>query len=155
MTFAIQNNDPVLSAIESSGLSFGEGVTAARITKTLAVEDLDSSIQSATASITSGYEEGEDVLQFVTQNGISGSFNSSTGVLTLTGTTTAANYQAALRSIVFANTTNPLTTGTRTVSFLVNDGLANSNAQTRDIVVSEASGGAIYSIARPIASGAF
>ena len=36
------------------------------------------------------------MLGFVNQNGITGSYNAATGVLTLTGTATVAQYQAAL-----------------------------------------------------------
>ena len=45
-----------------------------------------------------------DELVFTNQSGISGSYNAGTGVLTLTGTATVANYQAALRSIQFRST---------------------------------------------------
>ena len=48
-----------------------------------------------------------------------------TGVLTLTGTASAADYQAALQQIVF-NTTDP-STETRIIDVVVNDGTAASN----------------------------
>ena len=57
-------------------------------------------LASATVSISSGFFAG-DTLNFTNQNGITGSYNSGTGVLTLTGTRRVANYQAALRSITF------------------------------------------------------
>ena len=48
-------------------------------------------IANTTVAITAGYVNGEDVLGFTNQNGITGSFNASTGVLTLSGTATVAN----------------------------------------------------------------
>ena len=44
----------------------------------------------------SGYAAGQDVLAFTNQNGITGTWNPSTGVMALTGTATKADYQTAL-----------------------------------------------------------
>ena len=56
-----------------------------------------------------------------------GLYNSATGVLTLTGTASRADYQAALQQITFDNTgTNP-STETRIIDVVVNDGTADSN----------------------------
>src|ERR1019366_4818649 len=78
-----------------------------------------------------------DALNFSNQNGISGSYNAATGVLTLSGTATVAQYQAALESVTFSSSShNPTSFGTdtsRTVSWVVNDGTANSAAQTSTI----------------------
>ena len=51
-----------------------------------------------------------DTLNFISQNGITGSYSS--GTLTLSGTATVADYQTALQSVTFSssNTTNPSTT---------------------------------------------
>ncbi|MEM6364424.1 MAG: cadherin-like domain-containing protein [Planctomycetota bacterium] len=136
------NQVPVLAAIESTSIAFAEGAPAVSITSTLTVTD-DGDIASATVSITSGFASGEDTLEFTDQNGITGSFNSTTGVLTLTGTTTAANYQTALRSVGFVNASQDPTTGTRTVSFVVNDGTSDSNAQTRSVIVSAVNDGPV------------
>jgi len=69
----------------------------------------------------------------VNQLGISGSYNSGTGVLTLTGTTTVANYQTALRSVTYQNSSdNP--TASRTVTFTANDGISTGSA-TRGITI--------------------
>ncbi len=57
------------------------------------------------------------------------------GTLTLSGSATLAQYQAALRSITYTNTSDNPSTATRTVSFTVNDGSVNSNTQTRDIAI--------------------
>ena len=60
-----------------------------------------------------------------------------TGVLTLTGTATLANYQAALRSVTYSNTQRQPSSTARTVSFQVNDGTGTNSQQhrTRTIAV--------------------
>ena len=54
-------------------------------------------LTGATVQISANYANGEDVLAFTNQLGITGSWNAASGTLTLTGTTTVANYQTALR----------------------------------------------------------
>ena len=59
-------------------------------------------MSGATVSITSGFDSGADTLSFTNQNGITGSYDASTGVLTLSGNASIADYQAALRSVEFS-----------------------------------------------------
>ncbi|MEZ6087265.1 MAG: hypothetical protein R3C05_04400 [Pirellulaceae bacterium] len=106
------------------------------ITSTLTVTDVDdTNMESAVVQITGNYANGEDVLAFVDQNGITGSWNATNGTLTLTGSATKADYITALRSITYNNTSENPSAATRTVSFNVNDGDANSNTVTRDIAL--------------------
>ncbi|MFO0262225.1 MAG: hypothetical protein ACK53V_11405, partial [Planctomycetota bacterium] len=60
-------------------------------------------------------------------------------MLTLSGTASAANYQAALRSVQFSSTSEDPTAGgtanTRSIAFLVNDGTLDSNPVRRDITL--------------------
>src|SRR5205085_9681144 len=81
----------------------------------------------------------QDVLGFTTQNGISGVYTAASCLLTLSGSASLANYQTALRSVTYSNSSNNPSTTTRTVTFRVDDGAPNnhlSNTQTRDITVS-------------------
>jgi hypothetical protein len=119
-------------------MTYTEGGAAAAIDGGLVVADTDSPVLTgATVSITSGFQSGQDVLGFTNQNGISGSYNAGTGVLTLSGNATVANYQTALRSITYANVSESPSTATRTISFLVGDGGSNaSSAATRTVEVS-------------------
>ena len=86
---------------------------APAIDATLTVSDVDSAtLASATVSITGGLLAG-DVLNFTNQNGITGNYSG--GVLTLSGTATVAQYQAALESITFSSSShNPTSFGTDT-----------------------------------------
>ncbi|MFW5439425.1 MAG: LamG-like jellyroll fold domain-containing protein, partial [Methylophilaceae bacterium] len=93
----------------------------------------DTQLVGATISITSGYLATEDVLIFTNKLGITGSYNAGTGVLTLTGTTTVANYQAAIRTVFYDNTEAAPDATTRTISFVVDDGTDTSVITTRDI----------------------
>ena len=58
----------------------------------------NTNLAGATVTITANFASGQDVLAFTNQNGITGSWNAGTGVLTLSGTATVANYQTALRA---------------------------------------------------------
>ena len=123
------NDPPVLSNVETSTLQYDAGTPAVPVTSALTVSDPDdTNLAGATVSISSGFVSSEDSLQFVNQNGITGSYDSSTGVLTLTGSAPLADYQTALRSVTYgdSNGTNP-TTGTRTISFQANDGHSANN----------------------------
>ena len=73
---------------------------------------------------------------FVDQNGIVGHYTVGTGVLTLTGSSSVANYQAALRSITFADNADP--TGGRTIAFTVNDGDVDSASVDKTIAITAA-----------------
>ncbi|MBO6547224.1 MAG: DUF2341 domain-containing protein [Balneolaceae bacterium] len=133
------NTPSVLSSIEISDLSYNEGDPATDITDTIVLTDVDTEddateIDSAKVSITSGFESSEDVLDYVTALGITGSYDSGTGVLTLTGSTTTANYQTALRNVTYQNTeTTSPSTATREISFVVYDWDDESGVVTREI----------------------
>ena len=101
----------------------------------LALSDPDNPILSqARVRILAGYVQSEDELSFVNQLGITGSWDAVTGTLLLTGAASPADYQAALRTVAFRNLSDS-PSGTRTVSFVVNDGIADSAAATRGIVL--------------------
>lgn len=97
-------------------------------------EDLD--LVSATVSISSGFSSAEDALGFMNQNGLTGTYNSSTGVLTITGDGTLAQYQQALQSVTYSNSSEDPSEATRTITFIINDGTEDSAPFERDINVS-------------------
>jgi hypothetical protein len=96
----------------------------------LMVSDSDSGglLQGATVDITSGFTAGDVLGVNVTGTpGISVTQNSN-GTLTLSGSDTLADYQAALRSVSFASTAPESTTTSRTLTWSVTDGVASSAA---------------------------
>ncbi|WP_150469035.1 hypothetical protein, partial [Cysteiniphilum sp. SYW-8] len=148
-TFAVgaQYNDP--GAITNAGqvrvyqlsypgsvINYVENDAATVIEPALVISDIDDiNIESATVTITANYANGQDVLGFVNTANITGSFNTATGVLTLTGTDTLANYQTALRSVTYQNTSLAPSELSRTVSFKVNDGDIDSAVLTATVNV--------------------
>jgi VCBS repeat-containing protein len=134
------NDLPVISNVETTPLSYMAQSAPVAITSTLTLSDDDAAtMASATVSITAGFSSGADTLSFTTQNGITGSYDSATGVLTLSGAASLANYQAALRSVEFSTSDTSTSPAARTVSFQVTDSVgATSAAATRTINVSEA-----------------
>ncbi|QHF27626.1 VCBS domain-containing protein [Pseudomonas sp. R32] len=132
------NDAPVMTA--GGSLSYTENQVATTINSALTVTDIDSSnLTGATVSITSNFATGQDVLAFTNQNGITGSYNAGTGMLTLTGAATVAQYQTALRSVTYSNSSDNPSTTARTISFQVDDGTAAnhaSNVATTTVTVS-------------------
>ncbi|WP_374245141.1 DUF4347 domain-containing protein, partial [Zoogloea sp.] len=129
------NQLPVV-ATTGTTLAYTENAAATVIDSGLTVSDADSpNLTGATVSITSGFAGGQDTLAFTDQLGIVGSWNATTGVLTLSGSATVANYQTALRSVTYINTAETPGTATRTVSIRVTDGLGTSTAATRSVSV--------------------
>ncbi|HJT68495.1 MAG TPA: choice-of-anchor Q domain-containing protein [Pyrinomonadaceae bacterium] len=134
ITVTAPNAAPVVTTT-AGNLSYTENAAATAIDPALTVTDSDNAnLVGATVAITANFASGEDVLAFTNQLGISGSYNSGTGVLTLTGTTTVANYQTALRSVTYQNSSDNPSTAIRTVRFTADDGITPGSA-TRGIAV--------------------
>ena len=72
-----------------------------------------------------GFTAGDgDVLSATAQGGVTVSYNSSTGVLTLSGTASAATYQSVLDSVKYSYVGDPTKGGsepTRTLSWQIRD----------------------------------
>jgi len=127
---------PTLTSIEPATLTFTEGDSPLSITSTIVVADADDvNLSGATISISNNFTLGEDELAFTDFSNISGSWNSTSGVLTLSGSDTKANYQTALRSVTYENLSSDPIELTKTISFSVTDGTNTSNTETRDIDV--------------------
>jgi VCBS repeat-containing protein len=126
---------PVVTA--GATLTYTENQAAAVIDSTLTVSDVDDTqLTGASVSIAAGLTAG-DVLAFVNQSGISGSYDATTGVLTLTGTATLAQYRDALRSVTYASTsdTPAQTSPTRTISWTVVDADSDGAGAARSAAV--------------------
>ena len=129
ITIADANDAPVVSDAGAT-LAYTEGDSATVIDGTLTVTDVDdTNMERATITISSGYQSSEDVLAFTNANGITGSWDSGTGVLTLSGTASKANYETAFESVTYQNTdTGSPDTSDRIATWLVSDGDTNSAA---------------------------
>jgi hypothetical protein len=127
--FVAGDNTASTPVVIDSGLSVTDGSSTTLV--------------SATVQITGNFHSSEDLLLFTsnpaTMGDILGSYDSSTGRLTLTSAShaTLAQWQAALRAISFDDTAVTPDTATRTISFTVNDGSNSSALATRTVVVSD------------------
>ncbi len=133
---AVTNVDEAPRVVASAGpAAYLENDPPTVIDPGLSVTDVDSpTLASATVAVTAGLQPGADTLAFTAAAGIVGAYAPATGVLTLTGTAPPAAYQAALRSVTFASTSDA-PGPTRTVSFATSDGTLGSPAATKAIAV--------------------
>ncbi|MDB5593896.1 MAG: hypothetical protein JWM36_857, partial [Hyphomicrobiales bacterium] len=119
------NIAPVVSA--GSTLNYVENDPASVVAASLTVSDADSAnLVGATVQISSGFASGQDSLLFTSQSGINGSWNPSSATLTLSGTATVAQYQAALDSVKYVNSSDHPSTTDRSIAFQVDDGAAGN-----------------------------
>ena len=147
------NDAPVLASIEGAALAYTENGSSL-VTSSITIADVDNAVlSSATVQITGNYVLGQDLLTFTSTASITGTWDVATGTLTLNGVDSLANYQAALRSVGYTNTSDNPNTATRTASFRVNDGTTNSNFQTRDITVAAVNDAPVNIVPGPQATG--
>ncbi|QEL19430.1 Ig-like domain-containing protein [Limnoglobus roseus] len=111
------DNAPVLTgSVPSRSYTFGGAAIA--VDPNLTISDsgnlglTSATVQIAPAGLTSG-----DQLLFTSPSGIAGSYSSATGTLTLTGSSSAANYQTVLRSVQLQ--VSAAGTGSRSVTFSI------------------------------------
>jgi VCBS repeat-containing protein len=122
------NDAPVLVSTDSDFSIFEENGGAVSAKKGLiTLSDVDSdNLQGATVSlvdwVTNGFVTG-DVLTYTMPSGasITGNYNTSTGVLTFTGSATKAQYEQLLNSVMFNNAREDLIGGARKVYWTVTD----------------------------------
>jgi hypothetical protein len=124
----VGNEHPVLTPAVGNG-AYTENATATLVDNAITVTDADdTNITGGTISITGGFLAG-DLLAITNTGAISGSYAAGTGILTLTGTDTLANYQTVLRSLTYLNNTEDPTSNaskpTRTITYSLTD--ANSD----------------------------
>ncbi|HEX3983511.1 MAG TPA: hypothetical protein VHX12_07450, partial [Acidisoma sp.] len=137
-TLQIAHTAPTILA--SGTATYTAGGTPPVLDSSLTVSDPDSSgvLASATVSITTGFLTG-DALNFTNQNGITGSYNAATGVLTLSGTAPLADYKAALSSITFSTTnSNPTASGvntSRSIDWTVSDNVTTSSVAMTQVAI--------------------
>ena len=118
-------------------LSYTEGDGAVAVDPGLTLTNVDGTqLTGATVTISSGYSDSEDSLGFTAAHGINGSFNTGSGVLSLSGTATTSSYQSVLRTVTYANPSQDPSEHSRTVSFQFSDTTrAASTTATRQINV--------------------
>jgi hypothetical protein len=104
----------------------------------MTVSDPDSSDTLLSATVTIEGAITGDTLNFSNTGTITGSYDATTGVLTLTGAASVTDYQNALNSVTYSFTPGGDPTGggghtARTINWSVFDGVANSNIATTSL----------------------
>jgi hypothetical protein len=131
------NDRPVVEATREA-LSYTQGDGWVAVDDAIAVSDPESThLVAATVAIARGFSEAEDELAYKEQNGISGEYDDVTGVLTLRGEASVADYESALRSVMYESWSDDPSTP-RTVTFQVDDGAAYNNLSdtvSRDVAI--------------------
>jgi Domain of unknown function (DUF4347)/FG-GAP-like repeat len=134
-------NDPPTLSVSPANATWTEeqsSPSAASVISSAAASDPDNlSLASATVSISGGFFTG-DTLSFANSGAVTGSYNSSTGLLVFTGSDTLATYDTVLQSVSFSGGENPTDFGSdtsRTLSWTVNDGALSSAAVTATLSV--------------------
>jgi hypothetical protein len=125
----LANQAPIVIGTLINAVPYTAGNTPVALDPFVTLVDDSTTIQGAKVRITLGKETG-DGLSFTQPSGssITGSYNSATGELTLTGAGTVEQYQQALRSVAFSTSATGLI-GVRTFAFEVTDqqGLAGAS----------------------------
>jgi hypothetical protein len=125
------------SVVTSAGAgAYTEQAPAAPIDPGLTVSDPDlQPLDHAVVRIAINYASGEDLLAFTDQLGITGAWDAASGTLTLSGAASTGAYQTALRSVTYQNNAENPSTAARTITFIANDGIADSPIATRQILL--------------------
>ncbi len=153
----LDSNDSSGAALANYQNIFTEGgaaVTIADSDRTIINFD-GTSIQSATITLTNA-KAGDSLTFGSLPSGITGAIdNSVAGVIkvTLSGTGSIANYQTALSTLRFANSSNVPNTQTRNITVVVNDGVTNSNTATSSISVNSVPT-YLYTVAKSVSASA-
>lgn len=117
------NVPPVLTVSDSSDYC---SATCKPIAPNLTVQGAAANlVNGAKVYFTSGYVQGEDILSIPTQGGISGSFDAATGVLTVNGVVSPAQFEAALRTVCYQNIAPNATLGLREIYFAMGTAIYN------------------------------
>ena len=109
--------------------------------------DTDENLTGMTVTITNQLDGTNEVLAAdTTGTSIVASYDSATGILTLSGSDTAANYQQVLRTIAYDNASlNPDPTS-RVITFTPIDALSNGNTATTSLTIAPVNDAPINSV---------
>ena len=129
-------DDPPVVTTSAGTTAFTEDGGPVAVDGALTVTDPDSAqLTGATVAITADHDAVEDVLAVAGALGISGSYSSATGLLTLSGTADVGDYQTVLRTVTFDNGSQDPSPTTRTVTVTVTDATSSSVGATKGLTL--------------------
>ena len=114
-------------------------------------------ITTATVTLTNPLDgTAESLAADVTGTSINATYDVGTGVLTLSGTDTVANYEQVLRTVTYNNTAGTPDATDRTIEFMVDDGQAHTNTSavaTTTLRINQAPTVALQTLTASLAEG--
>jgi len=129
-------NDPPTMTATTQSITATESESIAIAPDVLISDPDNENLASASIQIVRGLQNTEDQLVFSnkTQNIVS-SYQTATGIMTLTGIASIAEYQTELQSIQYLNTSDNPNTYTRLIRIDISDGTSQSQAITQTLFV--------------------
>ena len=127
VSLASLSDQPVVTTTSGSA-DYAENGSAVAIASALTLSDPDDThIASGSVSVSTGFTAGDTLAATTSGTSVSASYDSGTGVLSLSGTDTLANYQSVLQSVTYSSSSEDPTASetARTITFAVTD--ANSD----------------------------
>lgn len=122
-------DDPSLLTLSTASKTYDENDNSYYVDSSLTLTDVDSTtISGARVVISGNFRTAEDRLYPASgtdaSSKITYSFNATTGILTMTGTATIAEYQAALRAVKYQNLSDNPDTSARSISITIGNAVA-------------------------------
>src|SRR5262249_13983786 len=107
--------------------TFTEGDSGTPLTPAAKLtSDSSANLQSMRVEISGGAHSGESLTVDTTGTALMAAYSSTTGILTIAGNDTVANYEQVLRTLRYSNSDDGINRGTRDVVVTVNDGTVDS-----------------------------
>ncbi|MBL7877520.1 MAG: T9SS type B sorting domain-containing protein [Cyclobacteriaceae bacterium] len=134
------NDAPVLANIETTPVLYSLGDPATGITQSTIINDVDdNSIFGAKIIIGENFAQGDLLsLEPGVSQAISPSYNAALGELELNGKDSRANYETALKKVLFSSPVSGASIiSDKRIDFVVKDSLDNSNIVSRIVSITE------------------
>ena len=137
-TVDLDSDDSVTAGIGFHA-TFTEGASAVMIADDdAAVTSVFDRLDSLTVVITNLSDIGDEFLAADTSGtSITANYNSNSGVLTLIGSDSVANYNQVIRTVTYENTSNSPNTTDRSITFVADDGNSTSPIATSTVSIVE------------------
>jgi len=122
LTVVAAKQPPLLQMNDATDLRYQANSSPLVIMGLALASDPDSqNLLSLTIQITEGYQRGVDELSFIDLPGITGTFDSDLGTLTLSGSKYVGDYREALRTVRFSTNGSSLAAGSRSFTVIATD----------------------------------
>ena len=138
--FTQVNDAPVVDLNGTvSGIDFSTGFVegggpVSIAAATAVVDDADSAnLASLTVTLTNALDDAAEILNADATGTSVDVTGNSTGVLTLSGGASLAEYEEVLRSVTYNNTASSASAGTRTITVVANDGADENNLSAQGV----------------------